>query len=81
VVASEDAFGRGPVLRAVTALGGRVRHGDSGGPAIDRQGRVESTVFAARRGSPGGYGVPAKVVRRSLAHVGSDPVSTGACAP
>src|SRR5439155_17274048 len=61
-VASKDAYGHGPVLRTVTALGGHIRHGDSGGPAIDRQGRVQSTVFAARRGSSGGYGVPASAV-------------------
>ena len=79
-VVSKDAYGRGPVLRTVTALGGHIRHGDSGGPAIDGQGRVQSTVFAARRGSSGGYGVPAAAVRRALARAGDDPVSTGVCA-
>ena len=79
-VVTKDAFGHGVVLRRVTALGGHVQHGDSGGPAIDSQGRVQSTVFASRRVSTGGYGVPASVVRRALARAGSDPVSTGSCA-
>jgi S1-C subfamily serine protease len=78
-LAGDDAYGRGPVLRTVTALGGRIEHGDSGGPAIDAQGRVEATVFASRRGSNGGFGVPAAAVRRALARV-RRPVSTGPCA-
>src|SRR5207248_7837316 len=55
VVLAEDAYGRGPVTRAITSLGGRVRHGDSGAPAVDDRGAVESTVFAARLRSGGGY--------------------------
>lgn len=80
VVLAEDAYGRGPVTRAITSLGGRVRHGDSGAPAVDSRGAVESTVFAARLRSIGGYGVPDTVVRSTLdsAH---GPVSTGDCAP
>ena len=80
VVPSQNAYGRGPVLRAITALRGRVRHGDSGAPAIDAQGRVETTVFAARRGSRAGYGVPSDAVRRALDSADA-PVSTGGCAP
>jgi uncharacterized membrane protein required for colicin V production len=80
VVLAEDAYGRGPVTRAITSLGGRVRHGDSGAPAVDANGAVESTVFAARLRTVGGYGVPDKVVRAALN--GADtPVSTGNCAP
>jgi uncharacterized membrane protein required for colicin V production len=81
VVPSENAYGRGPVLRAITALRGNVRHGDSGAPAIDTDGAVETTVFAARRGSRGGYGVPASAIRRALDEAGGQPVSTGGCAP
>jgi S1-C subfamily serine protease len=80
VVPSQDAYGRGPVLRAITALRGRVRHGDSGAPAIDADGNVETTVFAARRGSRAGYGVPTDAVRRALDSA-DDPLSTGGCAP
>jgi S1-C subfamily serine protease len=79
-VPSEDAYGRGPVLRAITALRGRVRHGDSGAPAVDADGAVETTVFAARRGARAGYGVPTAAVRAALAKAGG-PVSTGGCAP
>lgn len=77
---TQDAYGHGPVTRTITALGGDIRHGHSGAPAIDADGDVEATVFAARLGASGGYGVPASVVRRVLASVGTTPVSTGACA-
>ena len=80
VVLAEDAYGRGPVTRAITSLGGRVRHGDSGAPAVDAHGAVESTVFAARLRTVGGYGVPDAVVRAALTSV-RGPVSTGDCAP
>jgi S1-C subfamily serine protease len=80
VVLAEDAYGRGPVTRAITSLGGRVRHGDSGAPAVDAHGAVESTVFAARLRTVGGYGVPDNVVRAALAAARA-PVSTGDCAP
>jgi len=79
-VLAEDAYGRGPVTRAITSLGGRVRHGDSGAPAVDAHGAVESTVFAARLRTVGGYGVPDNVVRAALASA-RRPVSTGNCAP
>jgi S1-C subfamily serine protease len=80
IVLAEDAYGTGPVPRSITALRGRVRHGDSGAPAVDARGAVQTTVFAARLGSTGGYGVPAEVVRDALAHSNA-PVSTGGCAP
>jgi hypothetical protein len=56
-----------------------VRHGDSGAPAVDADGAVETTVFAARRGSRAGYGVPSEAVRRALDKA-DGPVSTGDCA-
>ncbi len=65
-VLAEDAYGMGPVTRPITSLRGRVRHGDSGAPAIDASGRVQATVFAARLGAEGGYAVPAGVVRENL---------------
>jgi S1-C subfamily serine protease len=81
-ILTEDAYGKGPVQRTVASIGGRVRHGNSGGPAIDTQGRVEMTVFAARIGGDGGYGIPTEVVRRVLASAAtSGVVSTGECAP
>jgi uncharacterized membrane protein required for colicin V production len=80
-VLTQDALGRGPVGRTITAVAGQVEHGDSGGPAVDANGAVESTIFAARRGSSSGYGVPTSIVRDDLARAGTEPVSTGACAP
>jgi S1-C subfamily serine protease len=80
VVLAEDAYGTGPVTRTITSLGGSVRHGDSGAPAVDARGAVEATVFAARVGSAGGYGVPADVVRSAL-NSAKGPVSNGDCAP
>lgn len=76
---TEDAYGRGPVARRVTSFRGRVRRGNSGGPAVNARGEVETTVFASRTGSGGGYGVPSNVVREALQRA-RGPVSTGACA-
>jgi S1-C subfamily serine protease len=78
-VVTEDALGRGPVGRRITSFRGRVRRGNSGGPAVNARGEVETTVFAARRGSEGGYGVPSHLVRAALEAAGR-PVSTGECA-
>jgi S1-C subfamily serine protease len=78
-VLGRDAYGRGPVRRVVTSLSGTVEHGNSGGPAVDASGAVQSTIFAARAGGSGGYGVPASVVRRDIASA-AGPVSTGPCA-
>ena len=74
-----DAYGK-RVLRTVTAFRGVVRHGDSGGPVVNADGAVETTVFAAREGSDAGYGVPTAAVRKALA-AARGPVSTGDCAP
>jgi uncharacterized membrane protein required for colicin V production len=65
-------------LRDVTALSGLVRHGNSGGPGVNSLGQVELTVFAARIGERGGYGIPTSVVRRDVVRAGA-PVSTGSC--
>jgi S1-C subfamily serine protease len=76
---SRDAYGNGPVLRLVTTVRGRIRPGNSGGPAIDEQGRVQATVFAARIGVDSGYGVPSSLVRDAHGSVQRS-VSTGPCA-
>ena len=75
--ATADVLDHGS-LREVTAISGLVRHGNSGGPAVNGAGQVEATVFAARLGAQAGYGVPAAPVRAALAHAGG-PVSTGRC--
>ena len=80
-IRSQDAYGRGPVSRRVTALRGRVRSGNSGGPMVDAQGRVVTTVFAATVGGAqrGGYGIPDSIVERALRQAGPR-VGTGPCA-
>jgi S1-C subfamily serine protease len=79
-VITRDAYGRGPVTRTITAVAGVVKHGNSGGPAVDVRGRVQTTIFAARVGAPVGYGVPTATIRQQLRAVAQRPVSTGACA-
>ncbi len=78
-ISTDDAYGRGPVSRRITSLRGKIEHGDSGGPAVDAQGAVQATMFAARVGAAGGYGIPADVVRHALTHARRR-VSTGPCA-
>jgi S1-C subfamily serine protease len=77
---TQDAYGRGPVRRRITALRGRVRHGNSGGPMVDGSGRVVTTIFAAgEAGASGqGFGVPDSLVRAALAEA-NGPVDTGPC--
>jgi uncharacterized membrane protein required for colicin V production len=78
-VLSQNAYGRGPVSRTITALAGSVRHGNSGGPAIDTRGRVQASVFAARISTSGGFGTPSTFVTDAL-RARQEPVSTGSCA-
>jgi hypothetical protein len=80
-VLTQDALGHGPVTRTITAVAGDVRHGDSGGPAVDAGGSVQSSIFAARLNSASGYGVPPSIIRDDLANAGTQRVSTGSCAP
>jgi S1-C subfamily serine protease len=78
-VLSRDAYGRGPVRRKVTAIRGVVEPGSSGGPGIDAQGRVRTTVFARRPRETGGYGIPIELVRKVVAQARSRPVATTDC--
>jgi hypothetical protein len=80
-VVSQDAYGRGPVRRAITSLRGRVRQGNSGGPAVDGRGRVLTTIFAATvsDGGRSGYGVPDSVIADALERADGG-VDTGPCA-
>ena len=80
-VLSEDAYGEGPVLRTITTLRGRVRHGNSGGPAVNASGRVEATVFAARVGSEGAATASRRASSATRSTASARPVSTGDCAP
>jgi S1-C subfamily serine protease len=79
-VSTEDAYGRGPVTRRLTAVRGLIRPGNSGGPVIGRGGTVLTTVFAATTspGPHGGYGVANTTVAADLAQA-RGPVSTEGC--
>jgi S1-C subfamily serine protease len=79
-VISQDAYGRGPVRRPITSLRGRVRQGNSGGPVVDGDGRVLTTIFAATvsDGGQSGYGVPDSIVSDAIESA-SGPVDTGPC--
>ena len=82
-VLSTDAYDNGPVERIVTSFRVYVRPGNSGGPAVDSDGRVVSTIFASRTNSKNaGFGVPSRIVQRHLHAAASrtTPVSTGGCA-
>jgi S1-C subfamily serine protease len=78
-VLSRDAYGRGPVTRQITAIRGAVEPGSSGGPGVDTQGRVRTTVFARRPRETGGYGIPADLVQKTLAQASSRPVAATDC--
>jgi S1-C subfamily serine protease len=79
-VISQDAYGNGPVQRRITSLRGRIRSGNSGGPAVDETGGVVATMFAATTsGTAGGFGVPPGIVRSALQKAGGDAVDTGPC--
>ncbi|HWX86554.1 MAG TPA: hypothetical protein VNX67_00100, partial [Solirubrobacteraceae bacterium] len=81
-IVTDDAYGRGPVSRLLTPLRGLVRPGNSGGPLVDRDGRVLTTVFASTTGGGprGGYGVANATVVGVLARAGRM-VGTGECSP
>src|SRR5262245_32729490 len=78
-VLSRDAYGRGPVQRQMTTIRGSVQPGSSGGPGVDAQGHVRTTVFARRPRDTGGYGIPSEVVRKVLARTAARPVEATEC--
>jgi S1-C subfamily serine protease len=69
-VAARDAYGRVKVGRTVVGFRGDVNSGNSGGPVLDRDGNVVTTVFARRQGSMDGFGVPNDAVQNALGNVG-----------
>jgi S1-C subfamily serine protease len=85
-VLTQDIYNRA-ASRLLTPLRGLVRPGNSGGPLVDRNGRVLTTVFASTVGgsTPAGYGVADATVSSLLAAVNAHAnpngqVSTGPCA-
>jgi S1-C subfamily serine protease len=79
-VTSQDSYGDGPIQRLMTSFRADVAQGNSGGPVVDGEGRVQTTVFAATvDATPSeGLGVPNERVRRALRGAG-DEVDTGPC--
>ena len=73
-----DAYGTNVRPRTVVPLRGRLEHGDSGGPVVDRRGRVVAMMFAADSGGKGGFGVPVAAVRAAV-KTARGPVSSGPC--
>jgi S1-C subfamily serine protease len=81
-VISDDIYGGGPITRRMTTFRGTVRHGNSGGPIVDADGNVRTTVFAAKSDSDNsrGFGVPGPQISEALSKADpSRPVSTGNC--
>lgn len=81
-VISTDAYNNGPVERTVTSFRVYVRPGNSGGPSVNGDGEVVSTIFASRAGSSNsGYGVPSQLIqeRVDIAAQRRAPVSNGKC--
>jgi S1-C subfamily serine protease len=77
-VITQNAYGQGPVSRLLTPLRGLVRPGNSGGPLVNVEGRVLTTVFAGTVGGRprGGYGVANETVQSVLAQANAN-VSAG----
>ena len=75
-----DAYGRHIHPRTVVPLRGVLRHGDSGGPVVNRAGRVVAMMFAADEGGgvAGGFGVPLDAIRGALHDVDGH-ADTGPC--
>lgn len=85
-VITQNAYGQGPVSRLLTPLRGLVRPGNSGGPLVEVQGHVLTTVFAGTVGGrpQGGYGVANETVESVLAQANANvragqQVSTEGC--
>ncbi len=83
-VLTQNAYGQGPVQRLLTPLRGLVRPGNSGGPLVDDDGLVLTTVFASTvgAGQHGGYGVADDTVAAVLRRAEGGrrgAVSTGPC--
>ncbi len=67
-----DVYGSFPIRRPVTLIRGAIRSGNSGGPIVDADGRVLTTVFGGRDDSDpeGGYGVSTGKLLDALASTG-----------
>jgi S1-C subfamily serine protease len=77
-VLSPDAYGERTRPRVVVPLRGPVRPGESGGPVVDRRGRVVAMIFGGTQDRRGGYAVPVDLVL-DAAEGRLRPVSSGPC--
>ncbi|HEY3766058.1 MAG TPA: CvpA family protein [Gaiellales bacterium] len=75
-----NAYGQHIHARSVVPLRGVLRHGDSGGPVVNRSGQVVAMMFAADEGGgvAGGFGVPLGPIRHALGLIGGH-VDAGPC--
>jgi S1-C subfamily serine protease len=78
-VLSPDAYGEGTRARVVVPLRGSVQPGESGGPVVDRRGRVVAMIFGGTRNRKGGYAVPVGLVLDAAADNPRRSVPTGPC--
>jgi S1-C subfamily serine protease len=76
-----DIYRSTTVTREVYTIRGTVRQGNSGGPMIDRNGRVLGVVFgAAVDNADTGFVLTADEVSRQLTKIGNTQrVATGSC--
>jgi S1-C subfamily serine protease len=65
-VLAPDAYKQRIRPRLVVPLRGRVVPGESGGPVVDRRGRVLAMIFGGTRNGRGGYAVPVELVLAAL---------------
>jgi uncharacterized membrane protein required for colicin V production len=67
-VLTRDVYGREVVERQVISLRSQVRSGNSGGPAVDFDGRVVATIFAEGvETGDAAYGIPSPIVEEAVA--------------
>jgi len=76
-----DAYGNGPVSRYVTNIRGEAYPGNSGGPAVNREGEVVGTVFASAQYGDVAYAMPPSMVAEQLDVAQSRVASASATLP
>ena len=76
----DDIYGQAGVEREIYVLRTSVRPGNSGGPLLDRDGRVMGMVFGADKGEEQtAYAISSRHLRDAIDGSGSGPVGTGTC--
>jgi S1-C subfamily serine protease len=73
-----DIYSRSLARREIYVLRAKVRKGDSGGPIVDRQGRLIGVVFAASTlDGNEGYALTTTELRRALSETGGNHAAVG----